>query len=196
MRNTTNCQNDRGRKRGEKKGRFGTVFAYIRGMDKPFRLKLFGDIYAEEMPSKTLKLYRGDETISPHEYVYVWNLSPNAYALCRAEGEKIDLVFSNGLMQFGAFYAHPIGAVGENEDKHLIASLVACGTLILDDFGHYILFISGYPRITTLYGKFLVVYRPDGVTPFVQIYDLDGKLVAEGLPMQAREEVRKRLCGR
>jgi len=173
----------------------GTVFAYIHSMDKPFRLELFGDIYAEETPSKTLRLYRGNDVISPHEYAYVWNLSPNAYALCRVDRERLDIVFSSGLMQFGSFYAHPIGAVGENEDRYLIASLVASGTLILDDTGHYVLFISGYPRITTLYDEFLVVYYPDGVIPHAQVYDLDGKLLAEGLPLQVRDEVRKRLRG-
>jgi hypothetical protein len=161
-------------------------------MDKSFKLKLFGDFCVEETPNKTLRLHRGDNVISPYEYAYVWSLSQNAYALCRAEKEKIDIVFSSGVMNFGAFYAYPIGAVGENEDRHLIAEIVASGTIILDDTGHYIMFIAGYPRITTLYDEFLVVYRPDGITPFVQIYDLDGKLVAEGLPMQAREEVRKR----
>jgi len=173
----------------------GTIFAYIYGMDKSFKLKLFGDIYAEETASKTLKLYKGSDVISPHEYAYVWSLSPNAYALCRTDKEKLDIVFSNGLMQFGSFYAHPIGAVGENEDRYLIASLVASGTLILDDTGHYVLFISGYPRITTLYDEFLIVYHPDGVIPHAQVYDLDGKLLAEGLPLRARDEVRNRLRG-
>jgi len=164
-------------------------------MDKPFRLKLFGDIYVEETQDKTLRLHRGSDVISPHEYAYIWQLTSNAYALCRTEREKIDIVFSSGLMFFGAFYAHEIGAVGENEDKYLIAVLVASGTLILDDAGHYLLFVSGYPRITTLYDTFLVVYRPDGVIPHAQVYDLDGKLVAEGLPMEAREGARKKLRG-
>jgi hypothetical protein len=162
-------------------------------MDRPFRLTLLGDIYAEETPSKTLRLYRGENVISPHEYAYVWNLSPNAYALCRVEKEKIDIVFRSGLMYFGAFYAHPIGVIGENEDRHLIAVLVVNGTIILDDNGHYLLFVSGYPRITTLYDTFLLVYRPDGITPFAQVCDLDGKVVAEGLPLQVREEARRRL---
>jgi hypothetical protein len=162
-------------------------------MDKPFRLKLFGDIYAEGAPNKTLQLYRGGDVISPHKYAYVWNLSPNAYALYRVEKEKVDIVFSSGQMYFGAFYAHSIGAIGKNEDKHLIAVLVVGGTLIFDDTGHYMLFVAGYPRITTLYDEFLIVYRPDGITPFAQVYDLDGRLVAEGLPMQAREEASKRL---
>jgi hypothetical protein len=171
----------------------GTVFAYFYSMAETFKLKLFGDIYAEETPNKTLRLRRGDDIISHHEYTYVWSLSPKVYALCRADKEKIDIVFSSGQMYMNAFYAHSIGAVGENEDRYLIAVLVVSGTLVLDDNGHYILFIAGYPRIATLYDEFLVVYRPDGITPFVQVYDLDGKLVSEGLPTQAREEARKRL---
>ena len=173
----------------------GTMFAYISSMEAPFRLKLFGDIYVEETTSKTLRLHRGESVISPHEYAYIFQLSPNAYALCRVEKEKLDIVFSSGIMFFGAFYAHQVGAVGENEDKYLIAVLVAGGTLILDDTGHYMLFLSGYPRITTLYDTFLIVYRPDGVIPSAQVYDLDGRLVAEGLPLEVREVARKIMRG-
>jgi len=98
-------------------------------------------------------------------------------------------------MFFGAFYADASGAIGENEDKYLIAALAAGGTLILDDSGHYRLFISGYPRITTLYDAFLLVYSPDGVLPSAQVYDLEGRLIAEGLPLMAREAARKKLRG-
>ncbi len=161
-------------------------------MTEPYQLKLFSDFYAEETEKKTLRLYRGCDLISPHEYAYVWQLAPKAYALCRVDKEKIDILFSSGQMFFGAFYAHGVGAVGENEDRHLIAVLVAGGTIILDDFGHYIMFLTGYPRITTLYDEFLIVYRPDGITPFAQVYDLDGRLVAEGAPMAARDEVRSK----
>ncbi len=161
-------------------------------MDKPFRLKLFGDLYAEETEKKTLRLWRGGDVISPHEYAYAWQLAPTAYALCRANKEKIDIVFSTGQMFFGAFYAHSIGAIGENEDRQLIAVLVVGGTIILDNFGHYIMFLTGYPRIATLYDEFLIVFRPDGITPFAQVYDLDGKLIAEGAPMEVREAVRSK----
>jgi len=164
-------------------------------METPFRLSLFGEIAVEETQSRTLRLYKGRNAISPHEYAYIWQLTPNAYALCRTGNEKIDIVFSGGQMFFGAFYAHEIGAIGENEDRRLIAALAVGGTLILDDTGHYVLFISGYPRVATLYDAFVVVYHPDGVVPHAQVYDLDGKLIAEGLPLEAREAAYKRLRG-
>jgi len=164
-------------------------------MVKPFRPKLFGDIYLEETPSRTLQLYKGSDKISPHEYAYIWQLTPNAYALGRTDKEKLDIVFSNGLMFLGSFYAHTIGAVGENEEKCLIAVLVANGTIILDDTGHYVMFISGFPRINTLHDAFIVVYQPDGTIPTAKVYDLDGKMVAEGLPLEVREAAHKRLRG-
>jgi hypothetical protein len=162
-------------------------------MARPFRLKIFGDTYVEETPNGTLKLYVGGSVISPYEYEYLWDLSPNARALRRHDDERVDVVFASGVMSFGAFYAQDIGAIGEDGDRHLIALLVASKTLIVDDTGHYIMFVAGYPFITTLYDRFLVVCQPNDIIPHVRIYDLDGKIVSEGLPLEARDEARKRL---
>jgi hypothetical protein len=178
-----------------RKGSFGTLFAFMFGMTSPFRLALFGDTYVEETPHGTLVLRKGDKTISPHEYAYVWTLAPRVAALCRVNREKIDLVFESGLAHFGAFYAYNAGPLGENEDRYLIAALVVNGTLILDDEGHYKLFVPNYPKVETLYGRFLVMYRPEGIVPYVQIYDLDGNLIAEGAPLEAREKVHKKWLG-
>jgi hypothetical protein len=169
----------------------GTLFAYFAIMTEPFRLRLFGDIYVEETSDKALVLYKGDKVISPNKYAYIWDLAPRAYALRQVADHRIDIVFESGQMLFNAFYAHNLGPAYD-DDTQLIAVLVTSGTLILDDWGHYKVFVSGYPRITTVYGDYLIVYRPEGVIPFVQIYDLRGNIIAEGTPMEAIQEVHNR----
>jgi hypothetical protein len=149
---------------------------------------LFGDIVAEE-PAKGSYVVRKDGAlISPFEYAYFWWLTPKACALRREEDEKVDILFCNGRWFFGAVYAHELAGFGPEKERSLIAAIGQYGTHILNEEGDYLAFIPGYPRITVLYGSFLIAFQQEGSTPKVRVYDFYGRLLTEGMLWDAITE--------
>ncbi len=143
--------------------------------------KLFVSIVAEETNDGTFVLKGQKGRLSPHEYQYFWQLSPQSYALKRHGYKLVDIVFRNGRIFFAADYAYPVGSLGpDNGEYHLIAAILTYGTLIMDDTMDIRLFVPGYPRIDLVDRSFIVVYLEDVPGPRARVYDLHGRLLSEG----------------
>jgi hypothetical protein len=156
--------------------------------------KLFVSIVAEETQDGTFILKGEKGCLSPHEYQYFWQLTPQAYALKRHGYKLVDIVFRNGRVFFAADYAYPVGSLGpDNGEYHLIAAILTYGTLIMDDRMDIRLFVPGYPRVELVDSSLIVVYLDDRPGPRVRVYDLHGKLLTEGdlwgAIYAAREEI-------
>jgi hypothetical protein len=156
---------------------------------------LFGDVIAEEAVKGTFLVRKDGKLLSPFEYDYFFWLTPKACALRKVDEEGfpcLDILFSNGRWFFGAIYAHELARLGPEKDRYLIAALVKHGTHILNEEGDYLAFISGYPRITVMYDKFLIAYHQEGTWPRVKVYNLWGHLLAEGELWDAITEAMER----
>jgi hypothetical protein len=145
-------------------------------------VKLFGDtIVAEQTGKGTYIVRNGEKVVSPYEYTHFWRLSPKSYALKRKDYKRVDVVFQNGRMFFAADYAYEVGSLGpDHNNDHLIAVILMYGTLIMDDRMDVRLFVPGYPRIALVDEMFIVVYLSSNPGPRARVYDLYGRLLAEG----------------
>jgi len=145
-------------------------------------VKLFGDsIVAEQTEKGTYMVRNREQLASPFEYTHFWPLSPKSYALKRQGYTKVDIVFRNGRMFFAADYAYKVGRFGpDSTNDHLLAVILIYGTLIMDDSMDVRLFVPGYPRIALADDMFIIVYLTSNPGPRVRVYDLYGRLLAEG----------------
>ena len=144
-------------------------------------VKLFGDIVAEQTAKGTFVVRKGEKQVSPFEYTHFWPLSPNSYALKRQSYKRVDILFRNGRMFFAADYAYQVGRFGPESTKdHLLAVILAYGTLVMDDWMDVRLFVPGYPRIGITDDMFIVVYIANEPGARVRVYSLNGELLAEG----------------
>ncbi len=156
------------------------TFAYLTGDMTDVKV-LFGDIVAEQTEKGTFVVKKDGRQMTPHEYRNFWPLTPDSYALKRNGQSLIDIVFRNGRVFFSAEYAYKVGTIRpEREGGHLIAIILAYGTLIVDDWMDVRLFVPGYPRIELVDGMFLVAYIPNRPGPQVRVYNLVGELLSEG----------------
>jgi hypothetical protein len=156
--------------------------------------KLFVSIVVEETRDGTFVLKGEKGRLSPHEYQYFWQLTPQSYALKRHGYKLVDIVFRNGRIFFAADYAYPVGSLGpDNGEYHLIAAIVSYGTLIMDDRMDIRLFVPGYPRVELVDSSLIVVYLDDRPGPRVRVYDLYGRFLSEGELWDAITEAMERV---
>jgi hypothetical protein len=143
-------------------------------------VKLFGDIVAMENENGKLVVMKGEERLSPYEYVMVRRLTPKSWKLLRREPLVYDLIFSNGAMQFGFRHVYAMERMGGRRRKNnLIAIDYPNGTGIIDDSGNFWAFIPERYPIVVVRDRFFVVH-PRSCSSYAMVYSPYGDLLAEG----------------
>jgi hypothetical protein len=159
-------------------------------------VKLFGDtIVAEQTGKGTYIVRNGEKVVSPYEYTEIRQLTPRCYRLFRPKANRHDLIFANGVMEFGFQFVYELARIGKLEwdNKSLVGIMFPNGTGILDDYGNFLAFIPGLYHISVADDKFLVALLMAGSEPYVKVYTMWGEFLSEGFLSEAIEKAKSKV---
>ncbi len=149
-------------------------------------LELFGGYRAVPAHDGVFYVREGEVLKSPHAYYIVEPLTNHVYALTRAKGFKVDLLFSDLTWLMGLEDAYAVAHYGDKNGLGIIAAVFDDGTQLMTDDGRNLMFIKGFPHYTIFDERFIVVYDPYKKGPYVKVYNLLGDFIAEGTLWEAQ----------
>jgi hypothetical protein len=158
-------------------------------------VKLFGDsIIAEQTEKGTYKVRKDEKVVSPFEYSEIRQLTPKCWRLFRPDAKKHDLIFSNGIMQFGFDFAYSAEKIGRSrKKKSWIAVMLKNGTGVYDDSGNLVAFLPGLVHVAIADDRFLVALLMAGSEPYVKVYTMWGEFLAEGFMSEALQKANEKV---